>query len=62
MLKKELSSNSYRLTAFFGTMTTTILVPPLVQSFIFLIIIFSMSGVSQRIECFLAIYGVICLG
>jgi len=59
ILKKELAVNAYRLEAWAAVFTTMALIPMFVQSFIFLTIFFTLSGISSNVLVFFALYAVV---
>ena len=60
MLKKELSSNSYMLGAWYLVVTTVLLAPMLVQSIIHVSLVFALSNLGGPVV-WLAIYGTVVL-
>lgn len=60
MLKKELSSNTYKLSAWYLTTTTTLLLPMIVQSFLYVSISFILSNLGPPVV-WAAMYGVVFL-
>jgi len=59
ILRKDLSVNAYRLEAWFVVDSTAHLIPMLVQSFLYLIVFFALSGVSNDPLVFFGLFGVL---
>jgi hypothetical protein len=61
MLKKELAVNAFFVEVWYSVYSTFLLAPMLAQSFLYLVIFFSLSGVSTNPVVFAALYGVVVL-
>ena len=61
MLRKELSTNSFMLEIWYAIQTTMLLLPMFAQSFLYLVVFFSLSGVSANPVVFFALWAVIIM-